>query len=116
MNTTKKRGFFKPVMESSSVQAAMMVLRPGQGSSEEPENEHPRAEQWVYVVSGSGRAVAGGRSVKLSAGSLVLVEKDEAHRIVNTGDEAMVTVNFYAPPAYGGDGEVKASVKKKRKG
>src|SRR5687768_8506421 len=103
-------------MESGAVQAAMMVLRPGQSSSDRPENEHPGAEQWLYVVSGGGRAKVGRRSVKLAAGSLLLVEKYEAHQITNTGDESMVTLNFYAPPAYGGDGEIKASVKKKRKG
>jgi mannose-6-phosphate isomerase-like protein (cupin superfamily) len=116
VNTSKKRGFFKPLIESASVQAAMMVLRPGQSSSDEPENEHPRAEQWLYVVSGTGRGTVDGRSVKLGEGSLLLVEKGEAHRITNTGHEPMVTVNFYAPPAYRGDGEVRPSIKGKRKG
>lgn len=116
VNTSKKRGFFKPLIESESVQSAMMVLRPGQSSSYEPENEHPRAEQWLYVVSGAGRATVDGRSVNLGAGSLLLVEKGEAHRITNTGDEPMVTVNFYAPPAYRRDGEVRPSIKGKRKG
>jgi mannose-6-phosphate isomerase-like protein (cupin superfamily) len=116
VTTSKKRGFFKPLIESASVQAAMMVLRPGQSSSDEPENEHPRAEQWLYVVAGTGRARVDGRSVKLAQGSLLLVEKGEAHQITNTGDEPMVTVNLYAPPAYREDGEVRPSIKGKRKG
>lgn len=116
VNTKTKRGFFKPLMGSGAVQAAMMVLRPGQSSSEEPENEHPRAEQWLYVVSGQGRAKVGKRSVRLGEGSLLLVEKDEAHQITNTGQGPMVTVNFYAPPAYLADGEVKKSVKGKKQG
>jgi mannose-6-phosphate isomerase-like protein (cupin superfamily) len=115
VNTSKKRGFFKPLIESVSVQAAMMVLRPGQSSSDEPENEHPRVEQWLYVVSGAGRANVDGRSIKLAKGSLLLVDKGEPHRITNTGDEPMVTVNLYAPPAYREDGEVRPSVKGKRK-
>jgi mannose-6-phosphate isomerase-like protein (cupin superfamily) len=77
------------------------------------ENEHPRAEQWVYVVAGSGVARCGGRSVKLGEGSLLLIEKGERHRIRNTGRKEMVTVNFYCPPAYRGDGEVKKGVKGK---
>jgi len=116
VRTTNKRGLFKPLIESAAVQAATMVLRPGQSSSDEPENEHPRAEQWLYVVSGAGRATVDGRSVKLAQGSLLLVEKGEAHRITNTGNGPMVTVNFYAPPAYGEDGDVRPSVKGKRKG
>ena|SRR5689334_2385717 len=112
LNTTKKKGLFKPLMESAAVQAAMMVLKPGQSSSDEVENEHPRAEQWMFVVSGSGRATVGRRSVKVAEGSLLLIEKGEAHRITNTGRREMVTVNFYAPPAYSGGGEVRPSVKR----
>ena len=112
IKTTKKRGLFKPLMESAAVQAATMVLQPGQSSSDEVENEHPRAEQWMFVVSGSGRAVVGKRSIKVAEGSLLLIEKGEAHRITNTGRTEMVTVNFYAPPAYSADGEVRRSVER----
>lgn len=113
VDTRKKRGFFKRLMESSSVQAAMMMLRPGQSSSEKPENEHPGAEQWLYVVSGTGRARVGKRAVKLGEGSLLLIERGEAHQITNTGQGQLVTVNFYAPPAYDEEGEVRGSVKGK---
>jgi mannose-6-phosphate isomerase-like protein (cupin superfamily) len=56
-------------------------------------------------VKGKGRAIA------LKAGSLLLIEKREPHQITNTGKEPMVTLSFYAPPAYTEDGEVKRSVK-----
>jgi mannose-6-phosphate isomerase-like protein (cupin superfamily) len=102
---------FTPVLASASVQAAVMVLKPGQSSSDEPEDEHPKAEQWLYVISGSGRARGKGRAIALRAGSLLLIGKREPHQITNTGDEPMVTLNFYAPPAYTEDGEVKRSVK-----
>jgi len=114
VSTGKKRSKFAPLLASSSVQAAMMVLRPGDSSSDEPEDEHPRAEQWVYVVSGSGRAKTNRRSVALRAGSLLLIERNEAHQITATGSESLVTVNFYAPPAYTDDGEVRAGVKRKK--
>jgi mannose-6-phosphate isomerase-like protein (cupin superfamily) len=107
------RSHFKVVAEGSSSQAAMMTLRPGQSSSDEPENEHPRAEQWVLVISGRGRVKTRGPSVAIRRGSLVLIEKSEAHQISNTGRGPLVTVNFYAPAAYTGDGEVKRSVKGK---
>lgn len=112
VNTSHHRAFFKPLMQSRSIQAATMVLKPGQLSSEKPENEHPRAEQWLFVVSGSGRSKVARRTVRLTAGSLLLIEKGEAHQITNTGRVPMVTVNFYAPPAYSADGEVKASVER----
>ena len=107
VRTPKHRGFFKVLLTARAAQAAMMVLRPGQSTSEEPENEHPRSEQWVYVVSGTGRAIVGGRRVPLKGASLLLIEKGEPHQITNTGRRAMKTINFYAPPAYTKDGELR---------
>jgi mannose-6-phosphate isomerase-like protein (cupin superfamily) len=112
IKTTGKRGMFSPLIASQSVQAAMMTLKPGQSSSDEPENEHPKAEQWLYVVSGSGKARVGDRSVRISAGSLLLIEKAESHKITAVGEKPLVTMNFYAPPAYTADGEVKRTVKR----
>src|SRR5579864_5215722 len=108
----KRSGLFKPLLRSSSVQAATMVLRPGQSSSEQPEDEHPKAEQWLFVLSGGGRARVAGRTIRLRAGTLLLIEKREPHRITNTGSVPMVTLNFYAPPAYRDDGNVMPSVTK----
>jgi hypothetical protein len=42
--------------QHAHAQAAMMTLRPGQSSSDEPVNEHPRCEQWLFVIAGAGRA------------------------------------------------------------
>src|SRR5439155_10499922 len=97
--------------QGASSQAAMMTLRAGQSSSERPENEHPGAEQWVFVISGQGRARVKGRSIGLKEGSLLLIEKGEAHQISQSGKKPLVTINFYAPAAYTMEGEVKASVK-----
>jgi len=88
----------------------MMTLRPGQSSSERFENEHPKAEQWLFVVRGAGRAIVGKNRVTLKANSLLLIEKGEPHQVTNTGRSAMVTLNFYCPPAYDDQGEVKDSV------
>jgi mannose-6-phosphate isomerase-like protein (cupin superfamily) len=93
----------------------MMVLKPGGSSSGGPENEHPGDEQWLFVISGIGRAVVGGRSVKLREGSLLLIEQGEIHQITNTGRRELVTINFYAPPAYNGNGEVKRSVERRQR-
>jgi mannose-6-phosphate isomerase-like protein (cupin superfamily) len=112
ISTANKRGLFKPLIESASVQAAMMTLPPGESSDEEVANEHSGAEQWLFVVSGTGRAKVAGRTVPLRDGSLLLIEKAERHQITNTGRSPLVTLNFYAPPAYTQAGEVKRSVKR----
>src|SRR5205809_1110970 len=95
IQTRSARGLFKVLTSTRSAQAAMMTLRPGQSSSDEPENEHPRAEQWLFVVAGTGRAIVGRRHVTLREGSLLLIEKGEPHQITNTGRKALVTFNVY---------------------
>ena len=106
IKTGSQRGFFKVLATSDSAQAAMMVLRPGQQSGESIENEHPNAEQWLFVLSGSAAAHVGKRKLKLRANSLLLIEKGEAHRIDNTGRHPLITLNFYVPPAYDRSGTV----------
>jgi mannose-6-phosphate isomerase-like protein (cupin superfamily) len=59
----------------------------------------------MFVLSGSGRAQVGRRSVRLRGGDLLLIEKRELHRITNKGRRSLVTLNVYAPPAYTSDGE-----------
>ena len=111
LNTSSRRGMFRVLASSDSAQAAMMVLKPGESTGEK-ENEHPRAEQWLYVISGTGRARVGRRSVKLKEGSLLLVEQNEEHQVENTGrKKPLVTLNFYVPPAYTRDGEVRLRAK-----
>jgi mannose-6-phosphate isomerase-like protein (cupin superfamily) len=113
-NTAAVRSFFKPLYATRDCQAAMMTLKSGQSTTDQPEDEHPRSEQWLYVISGIGRAIVGKKRVALKEGSLLLIEKAEPHQITNTGKSPMVTINFYAPPAYTASGDVKPSAKAKR--
>lgn len=99
LQTGNVREFFKVVASTHAAQAARMILRPGE-STGEPDNEHPRSEQWVFVVSGRGRALIGRRTVPLRSNSLLLIHKDEVHQIRNTGRRLLRTLNFYSPPAY----------------
>ncbi len=108
--TGRSRAKFDVLGATRGAQAAMMTLRPGDSSDDEPSNEHPRSEQWVFVLSGTGVARTGKRrssirSVKLAENSLLLIEKGELHQIVATGREAMRSINFYIPPAYDANGE-----------
>jgi len=100
----RRRGF-QVLHRTRTSQAATMTIRPGQSSSEDSQNEHRWAEQWLYVVAGTGTARVSGRTVRLREGSLLLIGKGEPHVIRNTGRSDLVTVNIYAPPAYRTDGE-----------
>lgn len=46
-----------------------------------------------------------GHTQALQAGSLIAIERGQAHEIRNTGDTPLKTVNFYHPPAYDAQGE-----------
>lgn len=100
ISTGKHRKEFAVVLSSRSTQAGMMILQPGSASSDEPENEHPRSEQWLFVIGGTGRARVGRRTVALKPNALLLIEKGEGHQIINTGRKPLRTINFYSPPAY----------------
>ena len=79
-------------------QAAEMVLPPGE-SEGGPDNRHRGADQWLYIVSGTGSATVNGRRVPLKAGALLLIERGDTHEIRNTGRSELRTLNFYVPPA-----------------
>jgi len=94
---------FRVAIRNARAEAAEMVIPPGDAEGD-ANNRHRGADQWLYVVSGSGKARVGERSLRLKAGSLLLIERGDTHEIRNTGRTLLRTLNFYAPPAYGKKG------------
>ncbi|HEX2612008.1 MAG TPA: cupin domain-containing protein [Fibrobacteria bacterium] len=70
-----------------------------------PDNRHRGADQWLFVVEGTGRALLDGRRVALKAGTLLKIPKGARHEIRNTGRGLLKTLNLYTPPGYRKDGE-----------
>jgi len=101
---------FRVAFDHRRVQAAEMVIAPG-GREGGPDNRHRGADQWLYVIDGSGVAFVDGQRRPLKAGSLLLIERGERHEIRNTGRTLLKTLNFYAPPAYDADGDPRAAGK-----
>jgi len=108
--TVPKRGFH--VMGGTRrSQAAGMAIAPGI-SEGGPGNAHAarhgallverahRADQWLYVLSGTGTAFVGRKKTALKTGTLLLIAKGEKHEIRNTGRRPLRALNVYAPPAY----------------
>jgi mannose-6-phosphate isomerase-like protein (cupin superfamily) len=119
--TQQFRGGFDIVTASKLAQAVMMTLPAGRASDDEPSNEHPRCEQWLLVLGGSGVALSGSktmnsRRIRLQPGSLLVIRRGESHQIKNTGRVPLRTMNFYVPPAYQASGEPKPSAKSSSKG
>ena len=95
---------FNVVLGTRRSQAAQMVLEPGKAEGN-PKNRHEGADQWLFVVSGTGRATINGRRYPLGPMSLLLIEHGDRHEIRNTGRTLLKTLNFYVPPAYTNDGD-----------
>jgi mannose-6-phosphate isomerase-like protein (cupin superfamily) len=95
---------FRVALGNRRAQAAEMVLAPGDGEGS-GDNRHRGADQWVYVVSGTGRATVNKKYYALRAGALLLIERGDEHEIRNTGRGLLRTLNVYVPPAYTKRGE-----------
>ena len=95
---------FSVAMSNARGQGATMVVAPGE-SEGGPDNRHRGADQWLYVLAGSGAAIVNGKRHRLRAGSLLLIERGDTHEIRNTGRTPLRTLNVYVPPAYTASGE-----------
>ena len=90
---------FRVAIGNRRAQAAEMVIAPGAAEGD-PNNRHHGADQWLFVVSGTGTARVNDRRYPLKAGSLLLIERGDRHEIRNTGRGLLRTINWYTPPAY----------------
>ena len=62
---------FTVALGNRRAQAATMVIAPGDAEGG-PDNRHRGADQWLYVLSGSGIATVEGRRRQLRAGTPLL--------------------------------------------
>lgn len=92
-----------------------MVLKPGK-SEGHPGNRHDGAEQWLFVVRGTGVATVNRQRVALRPGVVLLVERGDRHEIANNSTSNLMTLNFYAPPAYRADGKERRAGKPAEEG
>jgi mannose-6-phosphate isomerase-like protein (cupin superfamily) len=95
---------FRVVPGNAHSQAAEMVLPPGKAEGN-AHNRHRGADQWLYVVAGTGVATVNKRKHALKADTLLLIERGDEHEILNTGRALLKTLNFYVPPAYDRKGD-----------
>ena len=95
---------FRVAFGNRRSQAAEMVIAPG-GTEGGPQNRHRGADQWLFVVAGTGTAMVGRSRYPLRAGTLLLIERGARHQVRNSGRTLLRTLNLYVPPAYRTDGE-----------
>ena len=95
---------FRVAIGNARAQAAEMVIAPGDAEGG-PGNRHAGADQWLFVVSGSGEARINGKRYALKKGALLLIERGDRHEIRATGRTPLRTLNLYVPPAYKKSGD-----------
>ncbi len=95
---------FRVVLGNARAQAATMMLAAGETEGD-PRNRHRGADQWLYVVHGTGAARVNGKRLALRPGTLVVIEHGDTHEIVASRRGRLVTLNLYVPPAYTSAGD-----------
>ena len=90
---------FRVAFGNKRAQAAEMVIAPGKAEGDR-DNRHGGADQWLYILSGTGVATVNDKRYPLRAGTLMLIERGDRHEVRNTGRGLMKTLNIYVPPAY----------------
>ena len=95
---------FRVALGNRRCQAAEMVIEPGKAEGG-PHNRHRGADQWLFVVAGTGVAKIKGQRYPLKYGTLLLIEHGDEHEIRNTGRSVLKTLNVYNPPAYTKSGD-----------
>jgi mannose-6-phosphate isomerase-like protein (cupin superfamily) len=95
---------FRVIRGNARAQAAQMVIAPGK-SEGDPHNRHRGADQWLYVISGTGTALVNGERIQIRPGTLMLIERRDRHEIRGSGRTPLRTLNIYVPPAYTKSGE-----------
>jgi len=83
--------------ETPRTQAAVMTIKAG-GKVGNSHHRHEDTDQWLLVLDGSGEATIDGLTLKLKAGTLLLIEAGNTHEIRASADARLRTVNFYGPP------------------
>ena len=95
---------FRVAFGNARAQAAEMVIAPGDAEGD-AHNRHRGADQWLYVLSGTGVATVNRRRYPLRPGTLMLIERGDEHEVRNSGRTPLRTLNVYVPPAYDAGGD-----------
>ena len=92
--------FMRWLVNEDSLQAnnlSVCVIRVMPGETVRPAHSHPKSEELIYIITGSGKVMIENEVGEVSAGSAVLFEQGKIHMLKNTGDVEMKVICFFAP-------------------
>ncbi|MDX1641398.1 MAG: cupin domain-containing protein [Balneolaceae bacterium] len=76
---------------------SVCVIRVEPGETVRPAHSHPKSEELIYIITGSGKVMIEDEVGDVKAGSAILFEQGKIHMLKNTGDEEMKVICFFAP-------------------
>jgi quercetin dioxygenase-like cupin family protein len=82
-----------------AVHCSMCMIQIAPGQTVKPAHSHPKGEEVIYIISGSGKVMVDGNVEAVNAGCAVLFPQGKVHMLSNTGAEEMKVVCFFAPPS-----------------
>jgi mannose-6-phosphate isomerase-like protein (cupin superfamily) len=96
VSETKNNTYFRKVLFTGTrSQLVVMSIPPG---GEVGEETHVYTEQTLFFLSGTGKAILGGKESPISAGDVVVVTPGTKHNFINTGSDPLKIYTVYAPP------------------
>ncbi len=81
----------------SSQYMSICMIRVAPGEKVRPAHSHPKGEEAIHIITGSGRVMVNGEVSPVQAGSTILFPQGEVHMLQNTGSEEMKVICFFAP-------------------
>lgn len=76
---------------------SVCVIRVDPGETVRPAHSHPKSEELIYIITGSGKVMIEDEVGDVKAGSAILFEQGKVHMLKNTGDVEMKVICFFAP-------------------
>lgn len=76
---------------------SVCVIRVEPGETVRPAHSHPKSEELIYIITGSGKVMIEGEVGDVKAGSAILFEQGKVHMLKNTSDVEMKVICFFAP-------------------
>ena len=84
----------REAMGSEQTVVGLSIFPPG---AKHDLHRHPNAEEWEYVLSGSGIKHVAGEDVPISEGDIVFTPRDRYHGVANTSEhETLKTIWGYS--------------------
>lgn len=85
------------LFDTRALKGEMIIYPPGTAGAD---HHHEGAEHFMYVLTGSGTAYAGGKPIRVRRGDLIYYDDFERHYLRSDSDVEMRFIEFFVPGVY----------------